>query len=158
MSQSKSFGEEPFPVGSDPADLVDLEATWGVLAPLGLDAVPHLVEAFHGARTWQGRAAALFYATRFARDSEAAFRLGLEALNDRARQVRTRACGLLAYSLRKDAEGCLMLLCGHADSATREDATAALAALRDQDHHRFKDRDGTGRIFWIVTQSDLPDP
>jgi hypothetical protein len=157
MLQSELLDDKPALAGFDTADAAELEAAWRRLAPLGIEAVPHLVEAYHSSRTWQGRAAALLYATRFARDSEEAFQLGLDALSDRARHVRTRACGLLAYSLRREAEGRLSLLRSHADASTREAAVAALDALREQDHHRFKDRDGTGRIFWIVNQSDLPD-
>ncbi|MGH9213696.1 MAG: hypothetical protein ACRD2C_23925 [Acidimicrobiales bacterium] len=157
MLQSESLDHKPALVSFDTADPADLEAAWGQLAPLGIEAVTHLVEAYRSARTWQGRSAAVLYATRFARESEEAFQLGVEALGDRARHVRTRACGLLAYSLREEAEGRLLLLCSHVDVATREDARAAVAALREHDHHRFKDRDGTGRVFWIVNQSDLPD-
>lgn len=143
--------------GFDSADPAELEAAWALLAPFGVDAVPYLADAYRSASTWQGRAAALLYATRFARDSEAAFQLGLDALADRSRTVRARACGLLAYSLRPEAEGRLRVLRNHADPATREHAQAALAAIGERNHHLFKDRRRSGLVFWIVNQSDLPD-
>jgi hypothetical protein len=149
--------EAPDPDGADAAAL-DPDSAWDRLRPLGVHAVAHLVEAYRLARTWEGRAAAVSLATRFARDSELAFQLGLEALDDRSKRVRGRACGLLAYSLRKDAVARLRTLTGHADRETRDDAEAALAAIRDQNHHLFKDRDESGLVFWILDVRDLPDP
>jgi hypothetical protein len=157
MLRSPPLDDRAFFGGFDTADPAELEAAWALLAPFGIHAVPYLVDAYHSATTWQGRAAALHYATRFARDSEAAFLLGLEALDDRSRTVRARACGLLAYSLRHEAEDPLLVLARHLDAATREHAQAALAAIREQNHHLFKDRIRSGLVFWIVNQSDLPD-
>ena len=126
------------------------------LRPSGVDAVPQLVEAYHLARAWEDRAAALTCATRFARESEPAFQLGLHALGDRSKRVRYRACALLAYSLRRDAVARLEPLVDHPDRDTREDALAALAAICAQNHHLFMDRDRSDLVFWIVNEGDIP--
>jgi hypothetical protein len=118
-------------------------------------AVSSLVDAYRTCPVPDDRAEAIGRATRFARHSDEAFELGLEALRDRSSRVRGRACGLLAYSLRQDAVGRLMLLLNHADAETRDDAQAALDAILEQNHHLFKDRDRSGRVFWVVDTTDL---
>jgi hypothetical protein len=51
----------------------------------------------------EARSSMVYEATFFARVSEDAFQLGLLGCRDRSKYVRDRACGVLAYSLRKDA-------------------------------------------------------
>jgi hypothetical protein len=126
------------------------EETWSQLKPLGQAIVPYLAEYYPLAKRWQCRAALIFHSLRFARTSDTAFQLGITALNDRARVVRYRACGLLAYSLRKEAILYLRPLLKHEDSNTVEDATAAIDAIQQQNHHYFVDRTKTGRAFWQV--------
>jgi len=125
-------------------------------AVLRAEPVPsQLVATYRAGRTWQARATAISRATRYARESEPAYRLGLEALADPSAPVRRHACGLLAYSLRREAICRLRPLLDHADPMTRDDARAAIAALLARDHHLFKDRDLSGQIFWIVCERDL---
>jgi hypothetical protein len=133
-------------------------AEWSGLRPSGVAAVPQLVEAYHRARTWEDRAAALMCVTRYARESEPAFQLGLGALGDRSKRVRYRACALLAYSLRRDAVARLEPLLDHPDCDTREDALAAVAAICARNHHLFMDRDRSDLVFWIVDEGDIPYP
>jgi hypothetical protein len=129
---------------------IELDKAWaGVLAP------PDLVDSYRADRSWRSRAAAVSRATRLARDSELAFQLGLAALDDPSPAVRHRACGLLAYALRRDAVERLKSLLAHTDPESRDDARAAIAAILSQDHHLFKDRDFSGRVFWIVCEADL---
>jgi hypothetical protein len=139
----------------DAVGWVALDKAWDELRPRSVLAMANVLESYRGARTSQARAAAVSRATRFARDSEAAFQLGLEALTDRSGAVRHRACGLLAYSLRRDAVMRLRTLLSHADPETREDARAAIAAILSRNHHLFKDREFSGQIFWIVCEADL---
>jgi hypothetical protein len=143
------------PGAFDAVGWAELDDAWDRLRPRGVLAMPDLVKSYRAARSWQGRAAAVSRATRFARDSEVAFQLGIEALTDRAGPVRHRACGLLAYSVRRDAVVRLRSLLGHGDPETRDDARAAIAAILNQNHHLFKDRDFSGQIFWIVCEADL---
>lgn len=131
-----------------------LEAIWAQLKPMGAEVIPYLAEAYPGFKKWQGRAALVFYATRHARISEPAFQLGLSALNDKATLVRYRACGLLAYSKRKDALPFLKPLTRHEDKKTAEDAKAAMDAIKSDNHHFFHDRDHSGNLAWVVNEGD----
>ncbi len=130
------------------------EEAWSQLRPLGASVVPYLAEAFPRFRKWQGRVALVFHSIRYARVSEDAFQLGLLALKDKATLVRYRACGLLAYSLRKNAIPHLQELLRHADKKTVEDAAAAIDAIKSQNHHLFVDRGDTGQSFWVVNEDD----
>jgi hypothetical protein len=62
-----------------------------------------LEDAYPTARRGEERTTLVYHCIPYARTSDEAFQLGLTALNDRARPVRHQACGLLAYSLRRDA-------------------------------------------------------
>src|SRR6476620_1537258 len=139
----------------DTAKMLDGEAAWNELKPLGAAVVPFLAEFYPKARKWQGRAALVFHAIGYARTSEAAFQLGLVALRDRATVVRYRACGLCAYSLRPEAIGPLTQLLGHPDSQTVEATRAAIYAIQHRNHHYFVDRDHSGRLFWEVNPGDI---
>ena len=130
------------------------EAAWAKLKPLGSNVVDHLAAFYPKAKTWQGRASLVFHSIRYARQSEAAFQLGLAALTDKSTVVRYRACGLCAYSLRRDALQGLRLLVSHKDTRTAEDAAAAIDAIEHQNHHLFVDRTHSGRSFWVVNESD----
>lgn len=131
------------------------EAAWAALKPLGVSVVPFLAEYFPYTKKAQGRVALIFYAIQFARESEAAFELGLLALNDKATLVRYRACGLCAYSLRKDAIPHLERLLEHKDEKTVEDARAAIDAIRRKNHHFFIDRSHSNSTFWVVNPADV---
>jgi hypothetical protein len=135
----------------DTADASAQDAAWEKLRPLGEAVVPFFAEAFPGLKKWQGRAALVFHAIKYARTSDAAFRLGLMACQDRASVVRYRACGLLAYSLKREALAHLQPLLKHADPKTVEDARAAVDAITHQNHHYFVDRTHSGCSFWEVS-------
>jgi hypothetical protein len=130
---------------------LDIEAAWVQLRSMGEGVVPYLAEYYPQARKWQCRVWLVYHAIRYARTSDDAFKLGLAARNDRARLVRYRACGLLAYSLRRDALPALRGLLQNTDPATAADATAAIDAIEHHDHHRFV-RSG----FWQVNEGDVP--
>lgn len=135
----------------------DAEAAWEQLRPLGAAVVPYLAAAFPRAKRWQARTALVFHAIRFARTSEAAFQLGLLALQDKSYMVRYRACMVLAYALNPEAVPALRLASSHADARTAEDARAALDAIRHRNHHYFVDRTHSGESFWQVNPGDTPD-
>ncbi len=138
----------------DTTKSLDEEAAWSQLKPLGVDVVPHLAAFYPKAKKWQGRASLVFHATRYARESHAAFDLGIMALQDKSTVVRHRACGLCAYSLRKDALPKLQEFMTHKDPKTVEDALAAVDAIKNQNHHYFYDRAHSGRSFWVVNDYD----
>jgi hypothetical protein len=149
---------------SDLQQLVDIitkggpeaDAAGAALTRHGPRSVPFLVEAYGRSRSWKARSALLFYVIPFARESEPAFELGLRAIHDRSYAVRYRACMILAYSLRRDALPDLERLREHSDHRTREDAEAAIDAVRNANHHYFIDRDHSERHFWVVNAGDQP--
>ncbi|MYN47653.1 hypothetical protein GTP23_21685 [Pseudoduganella sp. FT93W] len=138
----------------DTASVVEQEAAWTLLRPLGAGVVPFLADAYGSTKKAQGRVALIFHAIRFARDSEAAFELGIRALKDKATLVRYRACGVCAYSLRPDAIPHLEELLEHPDAKTAEDAVAAIDAIKRKNHHYFIDRSHSGTSFWTVNPED----
>jgi len=130
------------------------ESAWAKLRPLGIAIVPYLYEASPNMKKWQGRVSLVFHSIRYAKESEEAFQLGIKALNDRATLVRYRACGLLAYSQRKEAIPQLRQLLSHKDDETVSDTKAAIDAIESRNHHYFIDRDHSGKKFWEVTGND----
>lgn len=141
----------------DTSRLEDEQNAWMQLRLLGDAVVPYLEEAYPAKSKWQGRLSLVFHAIPYARTSEAAVRLGVAALGDRSYVVRWRACGLLAYSQRRDTLPALTALLRHSDNRTVEDAKAAVAAIKEGNHHLFVDRQRTGRVFWEVGQFDEND-
>ena len=130
------------------------EEAWAALRPLGIEVVPYLLEAFPRFRNWRGRTSLVYHSIRYARTSDDAFRLGVLGTHDKSTVVRYRACGLLAYSLRKDALPELRQLLSSSDKRTVEDAKAAIDAIEHQNHHLFIDRDHSGRSHWVVNEED----
>jgi hypothetical protein len=131
------------------------EESWSRLRDLGAAVVPYLAEAFRSFRKWQGRVSLVFHCIRYARDSDHAYRLGLEALSDKSTLVRYRACGLLAYAQKPEAVEHLRPLLRHADQRTADDAKAAIDAIDHRNHHFFVDRTHSGRSFWQVGVDDV---
>jgi hypothetical protein len=130
------------------------QLAWLKLEPLGIAVVPYLAEAYPSFRKWLGRTSLVYHAIRYARSSEESFQLGLAALKDKSRVVRYRACGLLAYSLRRDAMQSLTAASNHSDSKTVEDALAAIDSIMNKNHNLFVDRSHSGGISWVVNESD----
>jgi HEAT repeats len=121
------------------------------------DLTPFFLEAFPRTRRMEARISMVFKATFYARESESAFRLGLLALDDRSKYVRERGCGVLAYSLRREALPKLRRLLRDPDSWVRENAEAAVDAIKRRNHHLFVDQDWPrGQTFWIVRPGDDP--
>jgi hypothetical protein len=121
----------------------------------GLEAlVPGFVAAYSRIRNAAGRNSILFWLVRFARKYTEIVELAKVALNDPAYMPRMQACGILAYSLRRDAIPHLEPLLKHRDQKTRDDAAAAIDAIQHQNHHYWFDRDHSGKFFWTVNQED----
>ena len=140
----------------DTRNLTEQDEAWTELRPLGSSVVPFLAEAYETTGKARGRARLVYQALFYARERPEAFQLGIRALEDRARDVRTWACALLAYSLDKQAIPHLKALRNHPDETTRSDAHAALQAIHKHNHHLFKDREHTARVFWVVNPEDQP--
>jgi hypothetical protein len=134
----------------------EADEAWSLLRPLGVDVVPYLAAAYPSATRYQGRVRLVYYSIRYARVSQAAVDLGTAAVEDRATLVRYRGCGLLAYSLRKDAIPALRKACQSQDPETARDAYFAIQAIKGQNHHLFRDRDRSGKVHWVVNPEDDP--
>jgi hypothetical protein len=140
----------------DTAGSATRDEAWKQL-PSGRLALPFLREAFPETRRKEARISMVYEATFFARVSEDAFQLGVLGCRDRSKHVRDRACGVLAYSLRRDALPVLRPLLRANDDVTRESAEAAVDAVKHQNHHLYWDRDRPrGRTFWTVNRGDNP--
>jgi hypothetical protein len=100
------------------------------------------------------RASCVFFASGYARSSEDAFQLGLEALHDKSQVVRYRACGLLAFAQNLRAMPFLRLALEKFEShqVTRADVSAAIDAIENKNHHYFHDRKHSGMVTWNVTE------
>ena len=140
----------------DTADAAVREEAWKELPP-GRLALPFLREAFPETKRMEARISMVYEATFFARVSEDAFQLGLLGCRDRSKHVRDRACGVLAYSLRKDALPFLRPLLRADDEVTREAAEGAVDAIKHQNHSLYWGHDALrGQTFWVVNRGDDP--
>ena len=110
-----------------------------------------LLERYRVARKYQVRCSCVYHATRYARESEDAVTLGREAVRDRSRPVRYRACMLLAYSLRRDL---LKELREQLETAgprsNPDDLAAAIDAIESGNSSYFVDRDHSGMVTFTI--------
>jgi hypothetical protein len=138
----------------------DLGAAEGLLfKEHGLEAlVPGFIAAYPRIRNAAGRNSVLFWLVRFARRYPEVVALAKAALSDPAYMPRMQACGILAYSLRRDAVPPLKALLNHRDQKTRDDAAAAIDAIEHQNHHYWFDREHSGNCFWTVNPEDERPP
>ncbi len=106
-----------------------------------------LLEKYKMARKAKIRSACVHYATRYAKDNQVAFDLGIIALGDKSKHTRHLACLLLSWSLRTDALSKLEeaeLSCNNEE--TLEDIRAAIDAIQNQNSDYFVDREHSGMV------------
>ncbi len=113
---------------TDTNDRAQIYLTWNELGAYRQEIVPHVARAFAETKEARGRESQLYYVTQYARFDDHAIDLGLTALRDRKKEVRYRACGLLAHSQRRDAEPALEAI---ERGPSREAAQRALRSLRE---------------------------
>ena len=147
-------------VGLTPAEIRELVAGFALrssygtepnrdaVLALGSAVLPYFIEAYPKARRWQQRASFLYTAARHARNSPLAVKLAVDALQDRSREVRYRACLLLALSQDEAILPTLEAASTHADPSTRADVAAAIDAIRSRNPHFFVDRDHSGKVTY----------
>jgi hypothetical protein len=116
--------------------------------------IPGLVAAYSRIRHAAGRNSVLYELVPFARKRPEVVELAKAALDDPAYMPRMQACSLLAYSLRQDAIPHLKPLMKHRDKKTRDDAKAAIDAIKRQNHHYWLDRTHSGSFLWTVNPED----
>ena len=137
-------------------DVFAEEEARATLSRYGDGVAAYLAAEYDRANAVEARAQLVHHSISFAARRPESYRLGLRGLQDLAKQVRHEACALLAYAQRPEAMPALEQLLEHKDPDTRDDALAALVALETGNHHYFRDRDRTDRIFWIVNPHDAP--
>lgn len=123
------------------------------LAQLGSQFPEVLLAAYRSSRNWSNRTSYVYHATKYSRSSDAAFALGIEALSDRSKYVRYRACKLLAVAQRDEAIEPLRSLLSDPDS--NEDAAAAIDAIEHKNHNLFLDRDHSGKVTLNIPFVDV---
>ena len=105
-----------------------------------------LLEKYRSSATAAVRASCVFHATRYSRAISDAVALGLEALGDRSKVVRYRACLLLAYSQQTKVLPALRAALARAPVQSKADVLAAIDAIENRNHHYFVDRDHSGKV------------
>ncbi|OAI18171.1 MULTISPECIES: hypothetical protein [Methylomonas] len=106
-----------------------------------------LLKKYQTSRKWQARCSCVFHSIRFARVVDEAVQLGVQALSDKSKVVRYRACMLLACSLNANALSALKELEANAtDTETRANAHAAIDAIEHQNSNYFVDRTHSGKV------------
>ena len=111
------------------------------------DLPKYLLTRYRSQKSWKPRSSYVYHATRYAKQSEAAIKLGKLAVGDKSSVVRYRACKLLAYSLRRELLPFLEQRLSKAkDEKARGDIEAAMDAIVQQNHNYFVDRDHSGKV------------
>ncbi len=126
---------------------------WEALKRQAGAAVPQLLgQHYRNSRKWQARVSCLYHSIAYARHFPEAVQLGREALADRSKVVRYRACMLLAVSLDNESLAALRKAEKEAgqDEETIGNIRAALNAIENQNHHLFVDRDNSGKMLLNV--------
>lgn len=124
---------------------------------LGAELPTYLRQKYHKETKKNARMACLLLSLQYARDSEEAYKLGIDALDDRYKDVVGLAGCLLAISLRKEA---LPVLSRFAEEAKVEEckdyALRAIDAIEHQNSHYYLDVEHTGKAFLRVAYNWPP--
>lgn len=111
---------------------------------LGENLPDRLLHLYGQAKAAATRSSYVYHSVRYARQSDAAVKLALLAVRDRAKVVRYRACMLLACSQRKSLLPILRDLLAVVVADTKADLLAAIDAIESQNQDYFVDRDHSG--------------
>jgi hypothetical protein len=123
----------------------------------GTDLPTHLFDLYKRSKRKGVRAACLYYCFRDAKNSSPAQDMALAALCDKSKQVRYRACQLLAYSLNKSLMPRLESHRNTIAANSLDDLDAALDAIAHQNQHYFRDREHSGKIFMELLEQSMQD-
>ncbi len=121
------------------------------LEALGIDIPSLLHKKYKISRRWLDRASCVYHCIRYAKTNEYAYQLGISALQDKSKTVRHRACMLLSVAQKQEAVEHLENLLS--DEASKNDAIAAIDALRNHNQDYFVDRQHSGKITLKIDQA-----
>jgi hypothetical protein len=113
-----------------------------------------LLEIFKKSKDWRRRSSCIYYCFRDAQTNRFAKEIGIEGLNDRSKNVRYRACQLLAYSQDRNLIPRLELSRSKIKSDSLADLEASIDAILNQNQNYFKDRQHSGKIFMDILESN----
>jgi len=106
-----------------------------------------LLKKYRSEKKWQARSSCVYHSIRYAKDVDDAFKLGIEAVCDKSKVVRYRACMLLAYSLNRGALLILnTMLSNDKYKESYDDIRAAINSIENQNSNYFVDRDHSGKV------------
>ncbi|WP_097459089.1 hypothetical protein [Mangrovitalea sediminis] len=106
-----------------------------------------LLEKYKLSKRWPVRSSCVYHAIRYARSSMESVQLGREALFDKSKVVRYRACMLLACALDESTMVNLKeALDTTKDPETIADIEAAIDAVKNRNSDYFVDRKHSGKI------------
>ncbi|WP_147455596.1 hypothetical protein [Solilutibacter pythonis] len=110
-----------------------------------------LLEKYRNSKKKGQRASCVYNSIRYARYSQVAVDLGIEALIDKSYPVRYRACMLLAYSLNLNSLSALRIVFDKTShQQTKGDLLAAIDAIKNNNSNYFLDRDHSGNVILRV--------
>lgn len=116
------------------------ESGWKALRILGAEVIPNFIEVYPYASRWKQRASYFYFSIKYAQESSSAVDLALIALNDRSKEVRYRACMLIASALDYRALPAHLKAKEHAIPQTKLDILAAIDSIEHQNYNYFVDR------------------
>lgn len=119
-----------------------------ILSALGDEFPALLLKKYRDSSKWGERVSCVYHAIKYAKSNDAAYQLGVEAIKDKSKKVRYRACMLLAVAQRQEAISSLESL--SKDSDSKEDARAAIDSIKHKNHNFFADRKHSGKVTLYV--------
>lgn len=126
------------------------DSEWGAAiqlrSKLGSDLPGRLLKNFDLQKKAAAKTSFLYHSIRYAKESDDAIQLGLKGLLEKSKEVRYRACMLLAYSQKREVVPELARLLDKIPVASRDDLLAAIDAISNQNPNFFVDRDHSGKI------------
>ena len=88
----------------DTTSFIEQDKYWTEIKNLDIDIPKYFLKAYPVFKKCQGRVHLVFSCVKYARTSESAFELGVQALNDKATLVRYRGASILAYFYREKGQ------------------------------------------------------
>lgn len=121
----------------------------------GSDTPRFLLEKYRLSRGWRVRASCVYYSMFYARVSEHAVELGVEAVTDRSKAVRYRACMLLSWAQKPETLPELRSALDELPAEGAADVRAAIDAIENTNPNFFVDREHTGKLTLTIREPSV---